>query len=470
MRSISAASLVTEMQHCAPQDRPALCTEMWDVLDQAWIAYLAASGFSRKATQLYSTPTSTKVSMIKELLPELSDVLTRYKELAGRARYGQVQDHEVDAFFDLSVRLIQAIGAFELTYTSRVPPSGPRGSGSDCNRASVETPEGFRSIHLRHAMVTQQDVDLVILTALTGVPLGGFIVEQLRDCYGFECEASAPFLTFGPGRWSSVQAGDYPRTSFRRIMTVMLPDISQDPDHLRRIRSMCDGIRASLAAMEVLGIPARTIALPVLQAHLLQVGAEYQMLTRELLQFAANWLKQSAAATEITFCVYFGNQLEMWAEEFDRALGRNTVSAGEDLILKILRDEVIQLSLRVPDSALKSEVEDLRQQLKADTLRIAPVVTLGRRIVERMCEEHYSINNKKRPFELWKAIEGLASFNISPWLRTYLHTLRVLGNEGVHVRDDQQPWIPNQLDRDDLVTGLSAIRTVLAYYLSVKKK
>jgi hypothetical protein len=404
--------------------------------------------------------------MMEDLLPELRETLANYKELAGLARFGYLEDHQVEPFFALSTKLIQAIGAYDTNYAIRVPPAGPSGYGSYYNRASVETPHGFRSIHLRHAMVTQQDVDLVILTGLAGAKPGGFIVDQLRDCYGFECDAARPFLSFGPDRWSSVQEGHYPRTSFRWLMTVMLPDIAQDPDRPARIRSMCNGIRASLAALEALGKQARAIALPFLQAHLLQPGEEYQLLTRELLHLAANWLKQSAATTEIVFCVYFGNDLATWGTEFDRALGRNTVSAGEDLILRILRDEVIQLTLRVQDTTIRSEIEDLRQQLGANTMRIAPVVTHGRRIVERICEVLYAENNKKRPFELWKAIEGLASFNISPWLRTYLHTLRVLGNEGVHVRDDKQTWIPNQLDRDDLVTGLSAIRTVLSYYVT----
>jgi hypothetical protein len=218
--------------------------------------------------------------------------------------------------------------------------------------------------------------------------------------------------------------------------------------------------------MESLGVRTRTIALPVLQAHLLKPGEEYQMLIRELLHLGANWLKQSAFTTEIAFCVYFGDELEVWNAEFDKALGRNAVISDVDLILKILRDEVIQLTLQVQDTAIKTEVEDLRQQLCSDTMRVAPIVTNGRRTVERICEVIYGENNRKRPFELWKAIEGLASYNISPWLRSYLHTLRVLGNEGVHVRDEQKAWTPNYLDRDDLMTCLSAIRAVLAYYIS----
>jgi hypothetical protein len=466
MRSVSAAGLVAELHGCAAQHRPRLVMEMWDVLDQAWASYLETFGRPGKTTHLSSAPTSSKASMIRDLLPDLKEALGNYKELAGRARFGGLEDHLVESFFALSTQLIQAVGAYDTSYTIRVPQTGPSGGGGDYNRASVETPHGLRSIHLRHAMVTQQDVDLVILTGLAGTRPGGFIIDHLRDCHGLECDAATPFLSFGPDRWSSVQEGDYPRTSFRRLMTIMLPNIAQDVDRPARVRSMCGGIRASLAALEALGPPARSIALPFLQAHLLQPGEEHQLLTRELLQLAVNWLKQSQATTEIVFCVYFGNDLATWSAEFDRALGRNTVSAGEDMILRMLRDEVIQLSLRARDTAIRSEVEDLRQQLEADTMRIAPVVTHGRRIVERLCEMHYAQNSKKRPFELWKAIEGLASFNIAPWLRTYLHTLRVLGNEGVHVRDDQQTWAPNQLGRDDLVTGLSAIRTVLAYYVA----
>ncbi len=255
-------------------------------------------------------------------------------------------------------------------------------------------------------------------------------------------------------------------TAFRHMLTVMLPDIAQDRDRLGRIRTMCDGIRASLAAMEALGMRLDRVALPVLQAHLLRPGEEYRCLVNELLAMAATWLKQSSLTTEMMFCVYFGDELETWSTEFDRALGRALLQPDDDLVILSLRDEIVRIAGTIRRPALRPEVDDMVAALQGASLRVGPLMTTGRRLAERFCAIHYDERAEKRPFELWKAIDGLGPFGVSPWLRAYLHTLRVLGNEGVHVRSDAHVWSPAQLSRDDMVTGLSAMRALLGFCAS----
>lgn len=448
----------SEREHDPSQIQAAL----WDVLDQIWAERIQRGGdVGRKVTQVKSMPTDAKVAAIKRLEPQHAAALDRYETMACRARHGHLPLGDVEAFIGLSEALAGADA--KRAFRTRVPLTRARAAGREYNRASVETHRGFRSITLRHAMVTEQDVEMVVLTSLAGAPPGGFIVDHLAHCHGFICDGSVPFLRFGESRWTALQAGNYPVTAFRHLLTVSLPDIATEADRMARIRSMCDGIRASLAALEVMGVRVERIALPVLQAHLLTPGEEYRRLVSELITMGANWLKQSAHTAEIMFCVYFGDELETWSTEFDRALGRTLLTPDDDLVIRSLRDEIVRLSATIGQPALRPELDDLTDVLRSPSLRVGPLMTSGRKLAERYCAIAYAQQQASRPFELWKAIDGLAAFGVSPWLRAYLHTIRILGNEGVHVRSETHAWSPAQLARDDMLTGLSAIRALLGY-------
>jgi hypothetical protein len=464
-QSVSIGALCRASRAGSDSDQALLQAALWDVLDQIWAARLEKTqGGSGSATQLKSMPTDAKAARIKSREPSLAHALDRYELLARRGRHGLLERANVREFVELSEELAGA--SVEESFRTRVPLLRSREAGREHNRASVETTHGFRSITLRHAMVTEQDAELVVLTGLAGARPGGFIVDHLADCHGFVCDGSAPFLRFADSRWTSLQSGNYPVTAFRHVLTVMLPDIVQDRDRLGRIRTMCGGIRASLAALEALGVRLDRVALPVLQAHLLSPGEEYRCLVTELLAMAATWLKQSAHTTEVMFCVYFGDELETWSGEFDRALGRALLQPDEDFVIRALRDEIVRLTGAIRRPALRPEVDDMVAALRGASLRVGPLMTTGRTLVERFCAIHYSERAETRPFELWKAIDGLGAFGVSPWLRSYLHTLRVLGNEGVHVRSDAHTWSPAQLSRDDMVTGLSALRALLGFCAS----
>ena len=46
----------------------------------------------------------------------------------------------------------------------------------------------------------------------------------------------------------------------------------------------------------------------------------------------------------------------------------------------------------------------------------------------------------------------------------FLHTLRVFGTEGVHVRLEGKTYTPNNLSKSDLINGLTAIRALLIFW------
>ena len=440
---------------------------MWDVVDILWTTHIERHGLWDKTSQLKSATTKSKIQALKKHHPALATDLDQFDQSSERARFGLLKSSDTRDYLALSGRLVEAFDAAASQVCTRTPISGAKGYREDWNSASVETKKGFKSIFLRHAMVTQQDVDLIILTTLAGTRPGGFIVNQMRSCFEYESDPSRRFLQIDEGRWTTLQMGNYPQTPFKNLLTVSLPNITEDSNRSLRIETMCKAILASLAAMEAMGHQMQKMALPVLQAHLLKPGSEYEMLIGHLLRMGVQWLDQSRFTTEISFCVYYGDEISTWSREFDKALGRTRIENGDDQVTQLLREEMISLSVRLRDSKLAAEAEGIRQILTNTPIQTPILVTGARKLVERLCTCLYSTNNKKRPYELWKQIEGLSEFKVAPWIRSYLHTLRILGNEGVHVRDDAKAWAPNSLNSDDLRTALIALRSVYGFCLSI---
>jgi hypothetical protein len=66
---------------------------------------------------------------------------------------------------------------------------------------------------------------------------------------------------------------------------------------------------------------------------------------------------------------------------------------------------------------------------------------------------------------LWKGIDGLCALGYAPWLASYLHILRVQGNETVHYHAKDLGRCPAHLVQADLELCLTVVQRVLRLWL-----
>jgi hypothetical protein len=72
--------------------------------------------------------------------------------------------------------------------------------------------------------------------------------------------------------------------------------------------------------------------------------------------------------------------------------------------------------------------------------------------------------------DLLSCIERLRSEGIiSPWVSSYMHGIRVLGNKSVHPAKTPPKYKPTDLDVFDLSSSLIAIRCLLEFWKKQKK-
>jgi len=68
-----------------------------------------------------------------------------------------------------------------------------------------------------------------------------------------------------------------------------------------------------------------------------------------------------------------------------------------------------------------------------------------------------------KPVDLVKKIDDLGDRGIAPWIRGYMHTLRILGNESVHEKTSDGR-IPAHLNQDDLALCLFCLQRVVEFW------
>ena len=99
-------------------------------------------------------------------------------------------------------------------------------------------------------------------------------------------------------------------------------------------------------------------------------------------------------------------------------------------------------------------------------LTIELVCTFSRTLCELIVRETVKKAGLKQSGDLLSSIERLRSSGvISPWISSYMHGVRVLGNKSVHPNKKTPKYKPERLDISDLSASLMAIRCLLDFWV-----
>ena len=218
----------------------------------------------------------------------------------------------------------------------------------------------------------------------------------------------------------------------------------------------------------------KRVSLPVLYGQRIlkehsRGGELYLRLIETLIRQGLLWLKKSDQTHTIQFIVFEEEQMVAWDEAMNKTMGRSLISAGSDAVLVSLCQEIIDAIHSRPDGRLAGAVVPLVDALAhQDRLSIENVCIWGRKLVETMLLVLLPIIQIKPDRDLASNIEALGkSKAVAPWIVSYMHSLRIFGNESVHAKGDTPGYHPSRLEKGDLVSALSAVRSLLAVWPAV---
>lgn len=332
------------------------------------------------------------------------------------------------------------------------------------NSVSVDTPNGFRSFQLVQGDITTVPTDLLICSSHPDAdrPPDGNIIRRLRDRHGWDLHDACRLLSLDHGCWTCFLAAPA-GLPCGNVLVLRMPDPTHDSDGNALFDNSIQGTFAAVAALELMDRRFPVISLPLLYNRQLEdrvAGAE------TLIRRATAWLKQSAHTHTIQMVFIDTSDMACWNEAMDRSLGRSYVPGGSNAVVSGLCSEVLGQLAGSHDPRLAGATGPLRGALAhADKLSIEHLCAFGRKLVELMLAQLLPQFGLRHTSILANNIEELNKCHrVAPWIVSYMHTLRIFGNESVHARDQGSPHRPSRLGASDLVVALSAIRALLAFW------
>lgn len=332
------------------------------------------------------------------------------------------------------------------------------------NSVSVETPSGYRSFQLVQGDIAALPTDLLICSSHPDEhrPLDGQIIRRLRERYGVALQQACRFLSLDHDCWTSFHPAPA-GLSYTHALVLRMPEPVSKNEGNVLFDNAIQGTFAAAAALELMDYRFPVVSIPLLYNRQLEnrvAGAE------ALIRRATAWLKQSAHTHTIQMVFCDTRDMACWDEAMNRSLGRSYVSGGSNKLVAGLCSEVLGLLAGTPDPRLANAIGPLRGALaQADKLYVEHIGAFGRKLVELMLRHLLPKLGLRHTNVLANNIDELTkSHRVAPWIVSYMHTLRIFGNECVHSRDQISSYQPARVDTGDLVIALSTIRSLLAFW------
>jgi len=326
------------------------------------------------------------------------------------------------------------------------------------NSVGIETSHGYRTFELWHGDLLEPEAaaDLLVTSAfaLAYQPVPGTVFGALHQAWGLDFRTVRPALDLRSALsiWISE-----PLTSghFGRLLCVELVGGEL------RLEEAIANVFVGVAVLEAKGIAIRSVALPLLGSG--NQRLEPREVVTVLVPEARRALERLASLERVLFVERDEARVALLDEAVDGHLGRVRVRLPKKQLhahlLEDIREVIAALALRSSEDQRRtlSDVRDLlHEEARAIEIGIA-----ARRVAEMVVAG--VVGSGSRGKDLAKRIEHAASAGVAPWIRSYLHTLRLFGNESAHVKSVEKRQ-PAHLDEEDLAVCLFCIQRVLVFW------
>jgi hypothetical protein len=338
------------------------------------------------------------------------------------------------------------------------------------NLIEIETRWGYKAFELYQGNVIDisQPVDLLVVSALSrDLKILGrdsemydrikhTLIGALHGQAGVDVaalrEASEFDLLSALGCWVSTPIES---AVCRRVLCVENIGLS------RSTEQAFDNVFVTLSLLEAKGIVVETLLLPLLGTGAFIMPVEEAI--RSALDAAQRHLPRLQHLRRVLFFELSVPKAAQLNEAMNRVLGRANVALSASGLADSVRGETLEAL-----DALSASLFDRNQQVIGDLKRVIArqesrsfeIAIVGRRLVESIVND-LSGDSSARP--LFKKIDTLSNQGIADWIRSYMHTVRIFGNESAHERS-REGRFPESLGEHDVVICLFCIQRLIRFW------
>lgn len=340
----------------------------------------------------------------------------------------------------------------------------------------VETLRGLCTIELLQGDITQVTCDLLAISAFRNsyVPTKGTVMGALFENHGFSFLKAPPsrelidieFDLRAPlGIWITHEQAGLP---CRRILCVELVGrLGAGNRSGRPLDEALQNVFVGLAILESKGIAVRQLALPLLGTGSQRIDP--RDVIGPLVEKTRDAIARSSTLERVMFVERSEEKAHLLLGEIERQFGTINPSLPKaDLIAGLMKElQALAQTLSASTSGLQKRMAgEMLELAKAPMSNASSIGVLARRLAELVTDSLYKSSSR---LDLHKKIEDLGKAGVSPWVVSYLHTLRVIGNEVVHIREPGSR-LPAALSEDDVTVCLFCIQRVAQFWLDTRNE
>jgi hypothetical protein len=345
-----------------------------------------------------------------------------------------------------------------LTFCSRVPLEV-----RTISSVAIETKGGYRSFDVLHADAIKVPGDVLVISTHANPlerPTGQLVKVLQKEGILVDADRIHQVVTKGE-IWTCFQEVEGHDT-IHSVLTVRMKNSKRVDNPQAFFDLAVRGVFASIAALEHLGHRFEVVNLPVIHGQRI---VDYPAAVDSLLKQAIIWLKKSDHTEKVNFIIYDSGELDIWDTALNAVLGRSIVTPGNNLVLEGITRELVNLLVRVIGGPLAGAANPLLQALeRRDGICIENICVFGRKLCELLVSHVAGVHGLKTSPMLMNNIETLGqSKTVAPWICSYMHNLRIFGNETVHSREEIR-YVPGKLDQNDLIVALCSLRSLLGFW------
>jgi hypothetical protein len=332
------------------------------------------------------------------------------------------------------------------------------------NLIEIETRWGYRTIELYCGDLTkvERDIDVLAVSSfwhdyspspksLIGAlarNCGISVLELSKSCeYDFRDSL---------GCWI---AKVKPASKFARVACV---DITGGR---LEIAELIENLFVSLSILEMKGIKINNLALPVLGAGMQALDPEEMI--RALLGSMKKHRDNLRDLNQVLFVEIDEQRASQLDQGINEQLGRVKLLLPRDQLFDGLRKDIGK-NLDKADALAESDdgavFRDLRRLILADQSAWFEIGIASRKVVEYVVEQVLPDNELEGV--LWKNIDHLHGHRIAKWITSYMHVLRVFGNESAHKQAPDR--YPSNIDQGDMLLCLFCLQRVLDFWIEFR--